>query len=192
LARQRRSTTVTAARHVSDAGILSGVLGELADVRRARDAGGWNDALAARALAALRIAASYDAGMPVAQTPAPRDARLLSGQLRVPAGVLRGGSVIISGAASTAVLTRLAQADGQLSARQQGRVEDMLTALRGMSELAYGREGAASRDSLDDAFAAGERAARAIRREHSWLAMQLRAVKQWAGDTARVRGWARS
>jgi hypothetical protein len=54
--RGRRTHQQATVRHASDAAILRGVSRELAVVRRQRLADGWSDALAARALSALRVA----------------------------------------------------------------------------------------------------------------------------------------
>jgi hypothetical protein len=53
----------------SGSAILRRVAEELGDVRRLRGIEGWTDALSARALAALRIVATYAVSHPVNQVP---------------------------------------------------------------------------------------------------------------------------
>jgi hypothetical protein len=79
-----------------------------------------------------------------------------------------------------------------MSGVRRARLDELETVLARFSEAAYGRSGAAATSELDDALAAGERALDAVRREHSWLAVRLRALWQWTGDSMRARGWARS
>src|SRR4029079_11376433 len=63
-----RKTTVATDRLVSDGDVLRGVGGEFRAVQRERERHGWTPELAARALTALRIAATYALGRPVAQS----------------------------------------------------------------------------------------------------------------------------
>ncbi|HKB11384.1 MAG TPA: hypothetical protein VKD69_12035 [Vicinamibacterales bacterium] len=63
LYRRYRAPVTAAERPITDGAILRGVGRELATVRRERDSnGGWTPDLAARALAALRVAATYALG----------------------------------------------------------------------------------------------------------------------------------
>src|SRR5215510_1376415 len=57
--RRYRTPSTATAQLITDGAILRGVGRELAAVRRERDGGGWTPDLAGRALAALRIAATY-------------------------------------------------------------------------------------------------------------------------------------
>lgn len=190
--RRRRGRTTVVTRHASDAAILAGVMNELADVRRARGADGWTEALAARALAAIRIGASYAAGIHVIQTAAPAGATGLSGQLRLRTAWPRSGAVMVSSAATREGLARLRERTPEMGASNRGRINDLESALARFSEATYGRDTANTMDALDDALATGERIIASIRREHSWLATRLRALRQWAGQSVKARGWARS
>src|SRR6266849_1858068 len=68
-ARYRKPATASD-RLIGDATILRGVGRELAAVRRQREESGWSPELAGRALAALRIAATYAVGRRVGHLPA--------------------------------------------------------------------------------------------------------------------------
>lgn len=186
--RTTRSTTTT--RHASDARILSAVLAELRSIRGERQVSGWSDGLAARALAATRVAASYDIGLDVAQYPARSNATALPGQVRLSARGL-GGQVLVSGGATPAAAARAATA-ADISPRRRARLEDFASVLTTLTAATYGRTGATDADALDEALTTGERAALAVRREHSWIAMRLRALQQQASARVRARGWQRS
>lgn len=188
----RRAATVEAIRHISDGAVLNGALSELSAVRRAKNAEGWTDALAARALAALRIGASYAASMRVTQTPASAKNTSLSGQLRLTAGWLRRTPILVSGAATTEALARARQQGDAPSDVGASTIETLEDALLRFSRAVYGRDGLVAADELDTALAAAENAIRAVRRRHTWLALRLRALRQWMVESARTRGWARS
>jgi hypothetical protein len=190
--RRRRARGTVVVRHTSDAAVLGAVMKDLSAVRRASDANGWSDTLAARALTALRIGASYGTGTHVVQTPAVQGVAPLSGQLRVSGRWLRGGTVLVSGAATAGTIGTHLRTTTTLNSAQTARLEEFQSALARFAEASYGRGLATALEGLDDALASGERAVNAIRREHSWLALQLRALKQWTGDSVKARGWARS
>lgn len=190
--RRNRGKRHVAVRHASDAAVLKGVARELAQVGRLRQAEGWTDALAARALAALRIAAGYEVARPVAQSPA-RGAQqpAVAGQLRVPARWPRGGDVLLSGSATAAQLSRERARAEALGDGRSGRIGDLERVLSRFAGAAYGREHASpAGPDLDAALADGERVVSALRREYSWLATRLRALSQ-AALGLRSRAWAR-
>jgi hypothetical protein len=82
IARRRRAASTGAGRVLSDSAILDSVRRELAAIRD-ESRSGWTPALMGRALAAMRIAAAYEAGRPVTQTLAPAGASAVDGQLAV-------------------------------------------------------------------------------------------------------------
>jgi len=190
-ARRARRHRHVEVRHASDAAVLRGVARELTDVRRHRDADGWTDALAARALAALRVAASYEVARPVVQVPASGSATLAPGQLRIPGRWPRGGTVVLSGSATPAILAReRVRAEAAGHGRGQ-RLADLESALTRFASAAYGRDHAAVDSSaLDEALTGGAHAVQTLRREHGWLATRLRALAQMAAGL-RSRAWAR-
>jgi hypothetical protein len=65
--RRRRASQLPSRRVLSDAAVLRGVQQELSSVRTEVRSSGWTSALAARALATVRIVAAYAARRPVAQ-----------------------------------------------------------------------------------------------------------------------------
>lgn len=192
VARGRRATTTLTTRHASDAAILGGVARELAEVRRARANEGWTDALAARAMAALRVGASYEVGLPVPQAPA-SDNPLLTGQFEIVSGFPLRRRTVISGGATAVSLGRLRErASGQRD-MNPARSQALEQSLAAFSSATYGRAGVtAGDDRLDEALTAADQALASLRREHSWLATQWRALTRRAGDQMRTRGWARS
>ncbi len=189
--RQRRARSTVAVRHVSDAGVLSAVWRELDAVRRARGGEGWTEALAARALAALRVAASYASSTPPSQTPARVGVAPLSGQIVVASAWSRGPGVLVSGAATTQSLARLHEGAPAGDSSRGHRLDTLQAAIARFSETTYGRPDS-STDALDAALQQGTYAVAAVRREYSWLAVQMRALKSLLTDGPRARGWIRS
>ncbi len=187
--RPRRTASAAPTRHVSDAAILTGVLRELGHVRRTRASDGWTDALAARALAATRIAASYAAGASVAQTPARASVPVLSGQIQLPSRWF-GSGVLVSGAGTTTLLRRMHDR-GSVPASQQMQLDDLTSAMTSFSTGVYGRAPLES-DALDEALSSAERATGTIRRQHSWLSTRITSLTTRASEHAKVRGWQRS
>lgn len=187
--RSRRRRHAVAVRLASDSAVLRGVARELDAVRAARQVEGWNDALAARALAALRVASSYEVGRPVAQATG-REQQAALGQLRVSGG-WRTGPVLLSGSATGAHLAR-AQAKAEAAGHgRSARLGDLHDALTQFAAAVYGRDHASLDGSaLDDALAAGGRAVAGLRREHGWVVSRLRAAAQ-ALTALRSRAWAR-
>ena len=185
-----RRTGAVIVRHVSDAASLRGVARDLEEVARQRAGSGWDSALAARALGALRIAATIDARHPVSQTPVPSEGVVLPGQLRVPSRWRQAGTVLISGSAtpqSLAVEQRRAESEGTGRASRLGELSDTLTEF---SAAVYGRADTSDTATLDSALASGRRLVSAIRSDHTWLALTLRALARSAADL-RTRAWAR-
>ena len=188
--RGRRGSVAAVVRHATDAAILSGVSQELAAVTRQRDGTGWSDTLAARALSAVRIAATIDVMRAVSQTPAASTVTLLPGQLRIRARWPRGGGVIISGSATPETLAlerERAESEGSGRASRLGSLGESMTQL---ASAAYGRADSLDAGALDDALTTGSRVVSAIRREHTWIALALRALGRSAADL-RARAWAR-
>src|SRR5262249_55609316 len=105
LYRRYRTPATAAERPITDGAILRGVGRALAAVRRERNnAGGWTSDLAARALAALRVAATYALGRRVGcakiNQPAigPQSSSMSDGTLVLRNGFFRGKPIAVSGA----------------------------------------------------------------------------------------------
>src|SRR4029077_3845844 len=90
LYRRYRAPTTATERPITDGAILRGVGRELAAVRRDRNSnGGWTPDLAARALAALRVAATYALGRRCGYTKLGRSAVI------PPASSLSNGALVL-------------------------------------------------------------------------------------------------
>jgi hypothetical protein len=183
---QRRSAVARVRTHVvSDSSILGGVRRELRDVQQRAAREGWNDALAARALAALRVTGSYAAGQPVAQrvvtTPAELDGQLV---LRRPFG----RPVLVSGAATasdipqsdSSALTGLREALAYFTAARYGRSSNGNTAV----------DEAGGKPDLSVALEDALRATDHVAAQHTWMAKSIAALKRSAGGW-RQRAWGR-
>src|SRR5581483_12060704 len=92
-----RTPAKSAEKIVSEGAILRAVGRELASVKRAREDGGWTPALAARALAALRVVAAYGLGRSVSRQPA-RTAADIDGQFILRSGWPRPKRIAVSAA----------------------------------------------------------------------------------------------
>jgi hypothetical protein len=175
-----------ATRLASDSAILRRVSDELGEVRRLSGIEGWTDALAARALAALRVVATYALARPVTQV---RDHGMqpFDGQLAVPARWLGPNAALVSGSVTSVMLTaerRRIEAHRAIAERDAGgagsrveRLADLDGAMSRFSGKAYGRNAGSINDAdLDEAFDVGRRELDRLRREHGWLAKKLRAL----------------
>jgi hypothetical protein len=147
---------------------LSGVRRELRTVQQQAARDGWNESLTARALAALRVAASYVAGRAVVQRVVRRDAPA-DGQL-----VLRrtiGGPVLVSGAATADAIP---QSNSSVA-------DELRAALSQFTAARYGRNGTGA--DLDDAVATGIRATGQVAAQHTWaahgVATTRRSIEGW-------------
>jgi hypothetical protein len=173
---QRRRTQVARVRThlLSDSAILSGVKRELHNVRQQAAREGWNEALAARALVALRVTGSYAAGQPVAQRPIGR-ATSADGNL-----VLRrtlGGRVLVSAPGTAAAVP------------QNGATGDELRSA--MAELTAARYGRTAKElDLNDALERGIRATTRVAAQHTPMAQSLARFRIGASDW-RDRTWGR-
>ncbi|MGE0591732.1 MAG: hypothetical protein AB7G23_01255 [Vicinamibacterales bacterium] len=187
--RRPRAVGPRVPRELSPGTVLRAVSGELGDIARERGATGWTPQLAARALGALRITASYAATGHASQriVTDPRTP-VAPGQLPARRRLGRGRRVLVSGAATPRTL----EAESVRRAAQgeaPGHLADLASALREFSVAAYGREGAPVPD-LDDALSSGRQATAREARRQSWLARQVRATgNRLTGMGARV--WAR-
>jgi hypothetical protein len=173
--RQRRKASTYVRTHLlSDSAILSGVGRELRAVQQEAAREGWNESLTARALTALRVAASYVAGRAVIQRVVRRDAPP-DGQL-----VLRrtiGGPVLVSGAVTADAIP---QSDSSIDI-------ELRTALAQFTAARYGRTNGAGAD-LDDAVATGIRATGRVAAQHTWTAHGVATTKRSIG-VLKARVW---
>lgn len=178
-----RKTTVATDRLVSDGAVLRAVGGELRAVQRAREGGGWTPELAARALTALRVAATYALGRPVAHsaiagTPT-RGAALPSsvsnqrlsdtdGILIVRTGWPRVRRIAVSGAVTARSLISEAKR-GLGDAKRAALLESLEQSLARFTAAQYGRDDKPDDAALDDALATSRDALKRIRFQQTWL-----------------------
>lgn len=169
LARRARSRAPGPARRlVSAPRILVSVARELADVRRARRASGWSDALAARAAAAMRIAAAYAVRHEVSQTALSRGAPAArAGQILVRGGLVGSKPVMVS-AATTAATLEQARPDAMWSGRQRERLDALQLALSRMTLAQYGPPRSLNDEALDESLATSTRLVRRLALEQLW------------------------
>lgn len=119
--RRKKPAAVSTATHLPARTILGTVAKELAEVQQASRAG-WTTELAARALAAARIAGAYAMGRSVGQRPPLTDETPVDGVLVVKS--FGRGDVFVSGAAT---------------AQSAGRVPGLADALQALTVARYGR-----------------------------------------------------
>jgi len=194
-----RKPAATSDRLIGDATILRGVGRELTAVRRQRENDGWSPELAGRALAALRIAATYAVGRRVGHLPAiplsPQSAAgnpesTEPGRLVLRAGWLRGKRISVSGAITRqTVADELARAAASSGARRTAFLESLEQALSALTIAQYGRETAMDDAALDRALADGVGVLRRMKIEQMWFLKRLAAWR--AGRALDNRAWSR-
>jgi hypothetical protein len=194
VSRYRKPSAATD-RLVSDGAILRGVGRELSAVERARSDGGWTPALAARTLAAIRVAAAYAIGRKVARaaqsTVASRQAADPSqqavrtrhspvtshempvsgplsdeGRFVVNVGWPRPRPIAVSGS-----VTSQAVANAIARGAPPGRaalLEGLEEALNRFTAAQYGREASLDDAALDESLAAGVRVLRQLKIDRLW------------------------
>jgi hypothetical protein len=165
---------------VANRRILGAVRNDLRDIQQQTRHGGWSVEAAARALAAVRIVASYAAGRAVVQRAVDREAA--AGEILVAGGWLAPRRVAVSG--STTAHEMAAAARGDLTGT------DLDEALGHLNRARYGRTPALEPGPLDDALAtaitAADRVAARYTRVAETRAAIVAAMRAW-----RPRAWAR-
>jgi len=180
VSRFRKASTVTD-RLVSDGAVLGAVGGELRDVQRERERGGWTPELAARALTALRVAATYALRRPVAQSAISgaeaagalstvSNQRLsdVDGILIVRRGWPRVRQFAISGAVTARSFANEAKR-GLGNARRAALLDSLEQALTLFTAAQYGRETRPDDAALDGALASSREALKQIRLQQTWV-----------------------
>jgi len=165
---QRRTAVARARTHLlSDTTILRGVGRELRTVQQ-QARGGWDPPLAGRALAALRVTASYATGQPVSQR-TDNGAGTDAGHLVFDRRFGFSDPVIVSGAAT---------ANDVALKSNHGVSEDLRTALSRLTVARYGRKAEIDDSNLNEAVESGIRATGRVAAEHSWMAETARAARR--------------
>jgi hypothetical protein len=161
VARGQRKAQPTDAATVSDRAILAGVANELNEIQTAAK-GGWSADLAARAAAALRIAAAYTLGRPPRQRAVDGDASA-DGRLVVTRRGLKTRRVAVTSPVTTQDLTdALAKLPLTTPHERRTALEDVRNALAAMTRSMYSAN--AKQADVDDAIAMGLRATEHLRR----------------------------
>jgi len=162
LVRRYRTAATATERPITDGAILRGVGRELAAVRRDRNGGGgWTPELAARALAALRVAATYAVGRRVGYQTInphlrPAESLLSDGRLVLRSGLFRGKPIAVSGAITAQSVAReLARRGVPANARRTSMLESLAQALSAFTVAGYSRDRKLDGVALDEALSTG-------------------------------------
>jgi hypothetical protein len=196
LLRRYRSPAAAAERPITDGTILRGVGRELAAVRRERESGGWTPDLAGRALAALRVAATFAIGRRVGYLPGiPQFANgnpqsdAEPGRLVLTAGWPRGKRVAVSGAVTAQnVSAEIARGPAVSNPRRAALLESLAQALAVLTTAQYGRDGTLDDAALDEAASTANRVLKRMKIEQTWIMKRL-AMRRGAALDARA--WSR-
>jgi len=174
-----RKPATEAERLIPDSVVLRAVGRELNAVQRAREGGGWTPALAGRALAALRVAATYALGRRVAKEAQASVAKRRSSAV-TPDEVFDGQLVLNTGwrrkpivVSASATPQSLGREIARISARNGGgrRVEQLQSlhdALARFTAAGYGRGESLNDTALDASIAETGSILRRLTIEHTW------------------------
>lgn len=173
LVRTKSTATDTTRKLLAPRAILRAVASELDAVQRA-SRGGWTAELAARGLAALRIAGSYAAGRSVGQRPQADGESGVEGELLVK-GTLGRASTIVSGSVTPQSVP-------------ETRAPGLAEALAALTIARYGR-GEAFGDGVDDAVATAIRITKQQQSAHSWVTERTQSATRSLVDM-RKKVWA--
>jgi len=198
-----RKPATEAERLIPDSAVLRAVGRELNAVQRAREASGWTADLAARALAALRVAATYALGRRVAkeaqsavdkrQSEMVTQRGRLDGQLVLNTGWRRKPIVV----SASATPQHIAREIGRLSAlngggSRVGQLQTLHDALARFTSAEYGapngKEGLDAA-ALDESIAATGGILRRLTLEQTWPMRRFSRTK--AGTPAASKVWSR-
>lgn len=167
VARARTAVAAADRGRVSPRAVARRAAHELRDLQ-SRTAGGWDDEMIGRVLAALRLIAAAAIGRGISQKAV--TGAVPEGRLVVKHGLVRPVSTAVSSSITAEDLARaIAEPDAELSTTRLQQIEELQSLLRSFTAANYGR---ANRDS--SALGEGVRRAVAI-----------------ADDVAKARGWQR-
>ena len=189
LVRSRRDVGIVSRPLLSNGSLVRAAARELKAVRRQRQAEGWSDALAARALAALRIAATIAQSGRVSQAPAGGGTSGLAGQLSMRGGFLWTRRVLVSGSATAEGVSHEAASASTGSARREC-LTGLRTALARFTGAQFSREGTFDDLALDEGMADALGALRRLAIEQLWPVRKLRGLTVF-GMAVGSRAWSR-
>src|SRR5262249_38591885 len=186
LYRRYRTPVAASDRPMSDFGVLRGAGAELRAVRRERENGGWTPELAGRALAALRVPATYAVGRRIGfATSGPQ-----AGGLALRTGWPRTKQIVVSGAVTPQTVAR-EQARGPATPRRAAMLDALGSALSTFTTAQYGRDGAKLDDSaLDQALATAFDVLKRVRLDQTWIMKRL-AARRGPAAPMDTRVWSR-
>jgi hypothetical protein len=188
-ARRYREEGAIGRRLLSDGAILRGVGRELSTVRRLTGREGWSHELAARALAALRVAGTIALARPIGQQAARSGVNRHEGQLLMRGGWLRGKRVLVSGSATSDAVARTLAADVLSSGHRQA-LEELQTALARFTTAQFGRDDKLDDTTLGESLTDGFRILRRLKLENLWVAKKIKGMTQLATELGN-RAWSR-
>lgn len=177
--RRRRVTGAATDPSVPARQVLRGVRRSLHAAQTESQQSGWSQEIAGRALAALRIAATYAAGRPVGQRPVVDGVASLDGQLVIGGGWPGRADATVSGAATSQSITRALSTGSRKSKSNPLTLEELHDAVARLTTARYGRIEDINGSALDDAMASGMRATERLAGEYTWLAETRRAAERW-------------
>jgi hypothetical protein len=200
LYRRFRAPATAAERPITDGAILRGVGRELAAVRRDRNSNGsWTPDLAARALAALRVAATYALGRRVGYAKltsqaaaSSQQAAMSDGSLVLRNGLFRNKPIAVSGSVTSQTVAReRARPAAASNARRSVLLESLAQALTTLTTAGYGRDGTLDDAALDEALSTAFQVLKRMRIEQTWIMKRL-AMRRGGGPEAMDgRVWSR-
>ena len=189
LSRRYREEGAIGRRLLADGSILRGVGRELTAVRGLAGREGWSHELAARGLAALRIAGSIALARPVGQVVAASGVDPHEGQLLMRGGWLRGKRVLVSGSA-TAETVGQALASGGGSGGHQQALAELQTALARFTTAQFGRDDKLDDTALGESLTDSFRVVRRLKLENRWVVKRIKGVTELAAELGN-RAWSR-
>jgi hypothetical protein len=187
LTRRYREEGAVGRRVLSDGTILRGVGRELRSVRGQAGREGWSHELAARGLAALRIAGSLALARPVGQTVSVTGAH--EGQLLMRGGWLRGKRVLVSGSATTETIGQALATDRPAGGHQEA-LGELRAAVARFTAAQFGRDDKLDDSALGEALMDGSRVVRRLKLENLWVVKKARGVTAFASELGN-RAWSR-
>jgi hypothetical protein len=164
VAERRKATGIVGPRLLTSGSVIAAAKRELAAVRTEAQ-GGWTPDLAARALAALRIIASFAVNHAITQRVVDGK-EVPRGELLVRSAVPPRRAMLVTGAATAAHLA------------SDPRYDELREALTLLTVARYGRVGTLDASALEDAIAAGARAADRVAQDHGWVAETWRGIRR--------------
>ncbi len=164
--RARRGAVAQAARPAPASAVAWAVTGELTALRELSLSAGWTHESIQRALTALRLAAALALGRPVAERAGDAAAGPLAGELRIRGRLLGGRPIVVSSAATPALLASEAARAGAgrgAALCPEDDLDRLRSALAAFSAARYARDGDPDGDLLASELDSGLAAARPLR-----------------------------